>query len=229
MLATTAIMVLATAANAYSYMLSDEGIETHWQEDAEVMMYLNPSNDQGLSEDEVEEAFLDAMDAWNAVGAGVTITYLGTTTSSGLAIDQANLVYFESDWDLGSDGVAYAQNGLMADEFIVATDIAINSDDYSWSVTGEEGAMDLQNALTHELGHCLGLDHSTEENATMFSTGEEGETLKRSLHPDDSSALLNMYPQTGGVVGCSSTGASPLASLGLLLALPALLARRRSR
>jgi MYXO-CTERM domain-containing protein len=52
---------------------------------------------------------------------------------------------------------------------------------------------DLESTLTHELGHLLGLGHSTEPDATMFATGTECETLKRDLSPDDEAGLDHLY------------------------------------
>src|SRR5207302_1668178 len=52
--------------------------------------------------------------------------------------------------------------------------------------------IDIQNTITHESGHTLGLDHTTDPNATMYATAPEGETSKRVLGSDDiqSSAVV---------------------------------------
>ncbi len=105
--------------------------------------------------------------------------------------------------------------------------------------------IDIQNTATHEIGHTLGLDHSSDPTATMYATAPEGETAKRTLHPDDVQGLCDIYPKgaptatdlgdpitivptgpAGGGCGCSAGSAAPgLQGLGVLLA--ALAARRR--
>ena len=54
--------------------------------------------------------------------------------------------------------------------------------------------MDLENVFAHELGHYLGLAHSTEAEATMFASAVAGETLKRDLAADDVEGLCAAYP-----------------------------------
>jgi len=106
--------------------------------------------------------------------------------------------------------------------------------------------MDLQNTMTHEAGHFIGLAHPTDcpslggpcNDATMFPSASIGETSKRTLSQDDQDALLTVYP-TGAATptcayhdtcskgcGCGS-GGGPLAALALLGVLLAAPRRRR--
>jgi len=107
--------------------------------------------------------------------------------------------------------------------------------------------VDLENVMTHELGHYLGLAHSTVLDATMFASAEAGETIKRDLDPDDIEGLCTIYPagSPGGVcdftprgglqldceTGCSvsSLGAGPASSLPAFFAAVALIRFRRRR
>ncbi len=104
--------------------------------------------------------------------------------------------------------------------------------------------MDIQNTVTHEAGHSIGLDHSTDQTATMYATSPQGETSKRQLHPDDIQAVCTIYPKglqtvtclsdpitptgtSNGGCGCAQNQTGPGA---VLLALAAvLLSRRRPR
>ena len=108
--------------------------------------------------------------------------------------------------------------------------------------------IDIQNTATHEIGHSIGLDHSSDPTATMYATAPDGETAKRTLHPDDVQAVCDIYPKgartsTGlgdpititpgaqGEVkgcGCNAAGAAP-AGQGVLLALLGLALRARWR
>ena len=64
--------------------------------------------------------------------------------------------------------------------------------------------MDIQNTVTHEAGHSIGLDHTDDPTATMYATAPEGETSKRQLHPDDIRAVCAIYPKGLQTVTCVS-------------------------
>ena len=53
---------------------------------------------------------------------------------------------------------------------------------------------DVQNTVTHELGHALGLDHSPDPASTMYATGPLGETSKRVLDPASKQFVCDVYP-----------------------------------
>jgi MYXO-CTERM domain-containing protein len=106
------------------------------------------------------------------------------------------------------------------------------------STEGQTGCVryDIQNTVTHESGHSIGLDHSLQESATMYAYAPEGDVGKRTLDTDDVEAICTIYPrnqptstclgdpvtltQTGsgeaGGCGCSTRGNG--APLGALLA-----------
>lgn len=55
---------------------------------------------------------------------------------------------------------------------------------------------DLQSTLTHEFGHVLGLDHSTEPEATLFAGADPKESKKRTLDSDDTVGVCTAYRTT---------------------------------
>jgi hypothetical protein len=61
---------------------------------------------------------------------------------------------------------------------------------------------DIQNTVTHEAGHSLGMDHSLDPTATMYATAPEGETAKRTLHADDTQGICSIYPLGKRTVTC---------------------------
>lgn len=99
-------------------------------------------------------------------------------------------------------------------------------------------ANDVQNAMTHEFGHFLGLAHSPDPASTMYASEPLGETSKRVLDSGSKQFVCDVYPSgqaskdcsssstpSSSSSGCSSAGPIPFAP-GVLLVL-LVLARRR--
>jgi hypothetical protein len=79
---------------------------------------------------------------------------------------------------------------------IVDADIDLNAKDFFWTTTDDrtKTATDIQNIVTHEIGHILGLAHSKEKGSTMYESTSQGELDKRTLHADDELGVCTIYP-----------------------------------
>ena len=106
---------------------------------------------------------------------------------------------------------------------IIDGDIEVNAKNFIWTDLDTDPAthvkQDLQNALTHEMGHLAGLDHTcfvppnpdplddtgtpvpdcnsapeAVQETTMFASAIPGDTAKRTLAPDDVQAICDVYP-----------------------------------
>ncbi|WP_241759598.1 myxosortase-dependent metalloprotease, MXAN_2677/MXAN_2678 family [Pyxidicoccus parkwayensis] len=107
-------------------------------------------------------------------------------------------------------------------------------------------ATDLQNTVTHEIGHVVGLDHTFVSGSTMEPTAPPGETRKRVIDSGSAAGFCSIYPRgmpptqcvvrpgagittqaDGRGTGCSAAP-GPLA-LGAVLAALALARRRKGR
>jgi uncharacterized protein (TIGR03382 family) len=69
-------------------------------------------------------------------------------------------------------------------------------------------ANDVQNAVTHEFGHFLGLAHSPDPSSTMYASEPLGETSKRVLDSGSKQFVCDAYPAGQASQDCSSTGSS---------------------
>jgi hypothetical protein len=95
-------------------------------------------------------------------------------------------------------------------------------------------AYDVQNTMTHEVGHVFGLDHTDAAGSVMNPTAPAGETQKRTLDSGSRSFLCAAYPKGKSAVdcvakpsGCSAAGMGGAELLGGAGALGLLLLRQR--
>lgn len=76
---------------------------------------------------------------------------------------------------------------------IYEADIVVDST-WRWYNNGSANGFDVQNVMTHEFGHMLGLDEEyTQKEATMYEKSSPGETKKRDLHQDDLNGFFAIY------------------------------------
>ena len=65
-------------------------------------------------------------------------------------------------------------------------------------------ATDIQNAMTHELGHSLGLAHSCMPGSVMAASSPPGELSKRVLDTGSKAAACEIYPKNRPSVRCGT-------------------------
>ena len=150
-------------------------------------------------------------------------------------------------WDHGSTVVA-----LTTSSYIVSTgelldaDVEMNAASATPTIVDSPpcspGAIstscvanDVQNAVTHEIGHFLGLAHSPDPSSTMYTSEPLGETSKRVLDTGSKQFVCDVYPAgqvskdcapSSSSSGCSSAGDPGALGPGILLLLLALAGRR---
>lgn len=75
------------------------------------------------------------------------------------------------------------------------------------SSLGQSGCVstDVQNTVTHELGHALGLDHSPDSSSTMYAGADLGETRKRVLDDGSVDFVCTAYPTGRPTLDCDGT------------------------
>ncbi len=107
---------------------------------------------------------------------------------------------------------------------LLDADIEINDVAFDFSTCDPDDAncvlaFDLENTLTHELGHVVGLDHPPNDapgafEATMFASATRTDTSKRDLADDDIAGLCTIYPtgvpEAGECYGVGRPGPSTI-------------------
>jgi len=188
----TAVILLALAGGAAglgAYNLTGK----KWAS-PEAPYYVNPAN-----ADVSESAALAAIQAgamtWSAQSnANFAFYYMGRTSGSSAAYNGKNEVFFRNEADGGTIARTYwwynSRNELL--------DADIMFLDGGWRFfTGSSGCSDgvyLEDIAAHEFGHALGLSHSSDSSATMYSKATRCGTNFRTLAPDDLAGVEKLYP-----------------------------------
>jgi hypothetical protein len=203
-----------------------------------------------LTNDEITTAASAAGAAWSAEQnpcSFLAISVAPSTAATPIArYDYKNsLIFRTASWCAPSDGpdmcsydpAALAITSVFANKStgqIRDADIEVNSKSFIWADLeinpSAAGRQDLQNALTHEMGHLIGLDHTCyitgpaplDENGqpipscesasaavratTMFASAEPGDLQKRTLAPDDKQAICDIYPIAADPMTCTGSG-----------------------
>jgi MYXO-CTERM domain-containing protein len=248
---------LATPAHAYvRYQLQkkaadgtyyDTGVYEEWKQTCiPLVVYPNDLSNE-MSVADVEQAVNAAAAAWSNTSIAGTYLDIQVTASMDAApmtgSDKFHDVVFKNPWcDPGDDTCqieALAVTSVWAGQTsgtIVDADIEVNAQYAIWTdyVTNPSPAkQDLQNALTHEMGHLIGLDHNcytqgsdkvhmTDNNGVltpdcltapaeitndvMYTKADAGDISKRTLKPDDIQAVLDIYPASQDPHLCLAVG-----------------------
>jgi len=101
-------------------------------------------------------------------------------------------------WPHGDDGQTLALTTLTfsADTGeVFDADLELRGDtEWSTAATTPPTATDLDTVVTHEVGHFLGLAHSTNASAVMAPTYLPGSPPRRALAADDAAGICTIYP-----------------------------------
>jgi len=197
-----------TVSQAFAFtVISNAGKPAHWADTMHIgYHYYNVPSD-----------FIPAMEnsfqAWMAV-SGVAIAFQQESdTSSPSSSDGKNtLSWIESKWtDLSfrppSNALAVTLSSFDSSTGAISdADIYFNAQDFNWAIvesSQDSAFIDVQNIATHEIGHLIGLDHSSNDlfetdpdlaDATMFYASGSGESSRREPHADDIKGIRALYP-----------------------------------
>ncbi len=219
------LAVFSIAALAYTPQFADEAetIPLRWRNKTITVSLSNSflkQNPNIKPDSNISEAINKSFEAWEKI-AGIRFELkqsdkqaISPSGKSGdgvslitIAQTPENLLLFSGE---NSETAAYTRVFFNRRGNIAEADIVLNP--YAqFSTDGTVGTFDLQSTLTHEIGHLLGLDHSTVSGSTMFEHQGKNGTYSlpnfsyRTLSDDDVTGIRGLYgAETGNEICCGS-------------------------
>jgi hypothetical protein len=257
-------------AAAYVREVTSTGVPIAWKNPCVTMHLFAGSPPPVLTTDSLVAAGMQATAAWSYPALDCTDIRLTTVVEPELeedvGYDRKNVIVFRQDsWcrkptpvdDAGMpDPYCYPASALALTSVfknkktgeILDADIEFNAVDYAWGdLVGQPSlatanTADFQNALTHELGHVVGLDHNcftsndlelrrndntgspevdcsllpdAVAEATMYPSVLLTDTARRTLSVDDVQGACEIYPHVHAVCPPPPSGGCGVTSQSL--------------
>ncbi len=166
------------------------GKTLHWN-DPDIDWQLNPESFADMDAQGVSDAADRAFATWNQINKSAINFRRGADTTEADYSRSSHIVYLDPN---NSSGFFPNGSGTVAitpiiystgDGRIVDVDIIFNGKDFDFALHTNESGFDLQDVMTHEIGHMIGLDHSPHHGSSMWPYVTPGQWLHRSLSQDD--------------------------------------------
>ncbi len=191
------LLLLFLGAPAQAWDLN--GADWSWQSSPlEDPLYLAEDSfpDAEVDPEDVREAVNNAMSVWNEAGYDVSL-HLGDEIVDAAQDPEGVFVILHGEQEDMGAALAFTAIWSYADGLAFDCDVmyldADDEGDIVWSADpagAADGSWDVESVALHELGHCLGLSHSDDEDAIMYAHY----TGARTLGADDLDGLAQLYP-----------------------------------
>jgi hypothetical protein len=157
-----------------------------------VSFYVNPAN-MDVPADAADAAVQSAASAWgDQGGANVKFVYAGRATDTATSNDGRNVVFFRNASNGAAAATTYSwwSGSTITDADVIVWDGAYH---FFTGTSGCSGGVYVEDVVTHELGHVLGMSHSSVSDATMYPSLSYCSMDMRTLAADDIAGIQSLY------------------------------------
>lgn len=196
------LVVLAQGGVVYAYQPNT----ILWPADRQpVQLLLHDHSLEEISVDDIEVEVLSSLEEWNRVPCStIQLEYAGRTEEIVTPDYMQVLEWIDDDDRWGGMGSLTA-GATIINSFrnndgeleLLQVDIAFNAVDFEWRVGGASALntsiLDPQSVLTHELGHLMGLGHTSDDAAATMAPAYRPELSQRTLGLDDKQGICDLY------------------------------------
>ena len=166
-----------------------------WTRDA--LTYAFAAGTGDIGGDDERDAVRRAFATWSAA-TQFAFREVGTSDNPDIRIAWTNANC--GDADMTGSVLAHADYPPGCGFYGNALPRPLHFDDQenTWCIGAISGQFDVETVALHEIGHIMGLAHSTVSGAVMFPTVADNATL-RALAPDDIEGIRRLYPIRGPI------------------------------